>query len=352
MNKSNFILISLLIVAGLIIAFALYRSDKSKIAIKLISEKLQEPAPFNLKQLKGGISGAQIFLVSNENKKFIVRFLPKNSPYQANNELECLNVASKAGYGPTLYYSDTKQGVAIMEFLENKDMPNTESEKFYISLAKFLHKIHRGPKFPTTCNIFEKINKNIDLVKSVKSSSAIPLNEIQVALDLIYSVLKPYLTETPCHFDLSPANIFIQGENIKAIDFETAANGDPFYDVARIVMSYCPKKAQEQAFLKLYLEHEPTEKEKAKLYLMKEVVYIDGALELLSMNLKNLHYYPKASEEQYQTFIEKATKGYADGTLDTNSPNFQIDAAKVGINYMLPHFKTDEFNNTINALKK
>ena len=231
-------------------------------AVQIVAQKLSMHGPFSVKLLKGGISGAQIFLVTTQEKKVVVRFIVQKDYELRSSEVTCHTIAAAAMYGPDIYYVDAQKGIVIMEFLENQDLSKSQkwSPELCKNLADLLHKIHDGPRFPRTVNIFERIQKYINLIKAV--SNDVPIVKIQNMLNIMRAALEKYLTEVPCHFDLHPFNMFIKKNGtIKVIDFETAANGEPFCDVASIAVSYCSDINQEQLLLESYLKRKPQEKD-------------------------------------------------------------------------------------------
>ena len=83
---------------------------------------------------------------------------------------------------------------------------------------------------------------------------------------------------------------------------------------------------------------------------MKLIAFMNGAMELLYMNIKHISHYTQASKESYKTFFEHALKDFSEGKIDPTSTDHQLDSAKVLINYVLSNFNTDEFNVAIDTL--
>ena len=73
-----------------------------------------------------------------------------------------------------------------------------------------------------------------------------------------------------CHHDLSPANFIDDGE-IRILDWEYAAPGDPFFDLATLVTSHGYDDAEETRMLETYLGRAPSLRERARLDDMKLV---------------------------------------------------------------------------------
>ncbi len=321
-------------------------------AIQIVASKLHEVGPFVQEQLKGGISGDEVVLVSTPTSRFVVRSFPHKSASQRSREISCFRIASESGYGPHVCYFDVEQGILVMECLEKHILSDEqrESDSLYIDLAHLIQRIHRGPSFPTNVNIFEKIQKNIDSI--MFAHSVVPVLAIEELSHSIAEVIKNDSIITPCHFDLNSNNIMIRDRGLLAIDFETAAQGESFFDVASVAITYCFTKKHEQQLLEAYLEHKPSDQEMAKFCLMKLVVWIDSAMELLKMYRSEIQSYPLASEDNYSEFFSKIAKKAEESGFDFNSSKLHIDVAKVVINHVLMNSRSEEFLRSIAKLRK
>lgn len=93
-------------------------------------------------------------------------------------------------------------------------------------------------------------------------------NEAKIRKMLAYHKSKNY-PKVLCHIDSTSGNILINKDNkIKLIDWEYAANSDPFLDLAGMCMDneYGVKEAN--WLLETYLQRKPTKEEKNRLYIL------------------------------------------------------------------------------------
>jgi len=324
--------------------------DKNQVE-KIIQKAFSTSEKFNIKEIEEGISGSRIFIASSNEKKYIVRFLFSKAKNEWSNEIQCLNIASQEGYGPKIYFTDPTEGIIIMEYLENEDLSPTEYPTKYEALANLLKKIHFGPHFPKSVDIFEKIQKNIELARSRKNN--IPLNKLETILNIIKAAISKHSLITPCHLDLGPTNIRYYNNEFKAIDLETAAQFESYYDVAGLAICYCPTTKDESHFLSFYLGRQPTPIEKAKLYLMKQIVLLYG--------IECIRLFPAMTELLFQNPTEISYEKLATEFSKCKNNSFDLEygfkMAKLSVEHITNCLKTviknaesNDFKNAINLL--
>lgn len=328
-----------------------HRIDE-KYAASVVKDALSIQGNVTVQALKGGFSGAPLFTATTDSKKYVVRFLTKESPEERKQEIATLQIASRCGYGPYVYFADVEKAVVIMEFLHHQNISpqQRQSKELYVLLAKLLQKIHRGPKFENIQdrNVFDTIHKIIQDLKP-KCSEAVPLAKLEGIMTAIHQVLAPYVSLAPCHNDLNPNNLIFLGDMFKAIDYENASQDDPYFDIATIANFYCfNNTAHEHILLSTYLDREPSEKEVAKLYLMKQATWILYALIFLRMVPELLYKYEKLQVPSLNDFF----KEMSEGKINLEKQEDRLKFAKVKINYIVAAAESQEFRDAISVLGK
>lgn len=328
-----------------------------KDAAAVAKQALSLSGPVVAQKLKGGFSGAQLFTVTSGSKKYVVRFLKHPSQKTRQDEIELSNIAAKGGYGPQIYYDDNKQGVIIIEFLPSRFasyqqhlltlLKPKQSEQLYVELAQLLQKIHSGPKFPKSKSIFDKTRSRMPRIKS-KANDDVPLTRIENIVSIIHRAIGPHLSPTPSHNDLNPNNLRFLGRKTKAIDFDDAAQQDPYYDLATVAIYYCIFPAYEKILLSAYLKRHPTLQERAKLYLMKQMARINEALNQLSRATEKIGKYEALQVLSWKGLL----KNFSEGKVNLEDPNDQLRIAKVLINQVLSNSESQEFHNSVELLSK
>jgi len=192
-----------------------------------------------------------------------------------------MQTASESGYGPKVRYADAEKGIVVMDYLRPEEPP--QADALLKAIADLLRGLHAGPSFPNAPAMFDQIS---GLVESLLQTRKGALSQEQA--EKIVKALEEMrpLVEcrplAPCHRDLNPNNLLYSKDRLFAIDYETAAQDNPLFDLASIANFYRLGPSQEELFFSSYLQRAPTPEESAELYLMKQVVLLSFSLRLLA----------------------------------------------------------------------
>jgi Ser/Thr protein kinase RdoA (MazF antagonist) len=76
----------------------------------------------------------------------------------------------------------------------------------------------------------------------------------------------------PCHHDLNPNNVIVTPDRVYFVDWDTAAAGDPFIDLAQLGVFAFPTAEQRVALLDAYVGRRPTDEERARSVVARVIV--------------------------------------------------------------------------------
>ena len=324
-----------------------------KYAASVAKDALSIPGSVSAQVLKGGLSGASIFMVTTDSKKYIARFFEHKTKEERQQEIACLQAASEGGYGPHIYFADVDKAVVIMEYLQGQKISREQrrSEQLYAELAHLLQKIHHGPQFPTSKNVFDFLQEYLKQVKEIVKANNVegfPLAKLEEILAILHFALAPHLSVVPCHNDIHPHNVIFLGNEFKAIDCECSAQSDPYYDIATAAIYFCFKPEYENILLTTYLERQPSAFEEAKLCLMKQVARMVSALSFLALGVKSINQYATLQVPSYWVFMKEIGMG----RINLADPESQVSIAKIVINDVIAGFESKEFRDAVNLLNK
>jgi thiamine kinase-like enzyme len=148
--------------------------------------------------------------------------------------------------------------------------------------------------------------------------------------------------------DIQPNNLIYLGNEFKAVDYESAAQSDPYFDVATVAIYYCFNPKFEHVLFTTYLERQPSEQETAKLYLMKLVAEIHYGLIFLKLGIQYIDQYAILSVPSYWEFLSTLGKE----KVDLDEPKYKMSMAKILINDVVANFESQEFRDAIRVLSK
>lgn len=321
-----------------------------KYAASVVKDKLSLSGDVTAQKLKGGYTGAQLFLATSDSQNYVLRFITHKSLEDRQEEIYNLKIASQEGYGPHIYFADPSQGIVIMEYLSGKKISShdLQSDQFYVALAHLLQKIHQGQAFRGEDGVFSKrINNGLQRNKP-KCNDDVPLIKIKKIFDIIQQAILPHLTTAPCHNDLHGGNLVFLGNECRAIDYEDAGQNDPYFDVATIAAFFCFEPAHEEVLFTTYLNRQPSAIEKAKLYLIKQVVLIKWTLDALNrLSAENITQYGLIKEAPS---IKDFVRDSLDGKLDLSIPENNLKLLKTLLTNIFDNFESQEFHDAVKVL--
>lgn len=350
MILKNLIKFSTCIFLLLLSSCSTHRIDE-KYAAEVVKDELSISGNVSAQKLKGGLSNANLFLVTDDSKKYVIRFTQNESKNRRDLEIFYLKAAANGGYGPQVYFADSSQGIVIMEYLSGKKISyeDLQSDQSYVALAHLLKKIHHGQAFRNIgYNIFDRIDKVIQSNK-FKCRSDIPLTEVEYILTMIRQALLPHLTTAPCHNDLVLGNLISEGDEFKAIDYVASGLNDPYFDLATVASQtgFYSNPDHEKILFATYLGRAPSETEEAKLYLMKQVVLIKWAFDALNrLTPENVHQYGQIEAPP----LKDLTRELIDGNFDLSEPKNNVMFLKAHLNQVSEISNSQEFRNSLTLL--
>ncbi|GAA5525848.1 thiamine kinase [Microbulbifer aestuariivivens] len=215
-----------------------------------------ETRPSVIRPLAGGLTN-QSYLLSAGGRRLVLR---KNSPISAALDLDraaevaALRQADRAGLCAPLVYSDPDHQYLVTEYLEGAPW-RAQGPADLQALAQLLRRIHALPAIGVRLDLAEKVgaywNAIDEGLENYRTLAVLEKQCRQKLADLAASARRDCL----CHNDLSTGNLIVTGDaGLLAIDWEYAAMGDPFYDLAVVIEDHCLNLAEQKVLLEEYLD--------------------------------------------------------------------------------------------------
>ncbi|MBU1008093.1 phosphotransferase [Candidatus Dependentiae bacterium] len=324
------------------------RRIDEKYAASVVKDKLSLPGTVTAQALKGGMSGAKLFTVTDGAKKYVIRFMAHETPERCLEEMRGFRIASENGYGPHIYFMDEKDAVIIMEYISSQPITyqQLQSKELCSMLGHLLKKMHSSQSLQKTTDAINRVRRKLH--KITPHGAIIPLESIENNLAIIQKTVTPYIVSAPCHLGLNPDNLIFFGDGLKAIDYESAAQSDPYFDIATVSLFYCFDSNHEEILLRTYLERKPTLKEKARLYLMKQVALINFGSNLLRRIDPKMPFYKTLKIPSYKAFL----KEWWLKNVTLNKPESLLKFGRAMFNKAIKNFESQEFKDAIKILRE
>ncbi len=203
----------------------------------------------------------------------------------------CMEAAADAGLAPRVWYASAEDRISITDFVEALPLPTSDA---LVRIPAALRTLHALPPFPvspfnTTCTFLLNKGPGLDaFLQQFRSSSILAGSEtgeflaryLQVAE--VYSRLEPDLA--PSHNDLfKPDNMLFDGNRLWLVDWEAAFQNDRYADPAVVANMIVSDESQEGIYLQEYFGKAPSEYQRARFYLMRQLAHMFYAMAFLTL---------------------------------------------------------------------
>jgi thiamine kinase-like enzyme len=203
-------------------------------AVEELVESLWPGRAVHVERLTGGMTNAN-FLADFGDEKVVVRIPGHHTSLlgiNRNHEVAANKLAASIGVAPEVLNESAPQDFLVTRFLEGRPVLPAElaTEPMLREVITTLHHVHDAGTIPAFFNPFEVVRTyhEIALNKGVVEPFDFPR-----ALSIIERVseARRFRPVAFCHNDLLNEN-FLFDDQIRIIDWEYAAMGDPFFDLA------------------------------------------------------------------------------------------------------------------------
>jgi thiamine kinase len=217
-----------------------------------------------LDSLSDGPTNAS-FMVEKDGEAFVLRV---DKPAAARlgldreNEKQVLSAPAAAGLVPEPVFFDAARGVFLRPFLPGRSWTEADlgRDENLARLAKLLRRLHALPPVGKT---FDPLAAAERYAAGLATEQA---QDILLQAEALWSESSPISSAALCHNDLLCQNIIEADDGqLMLIDWEYAAVGDPFFDLAIVVQHHGLEESRAGRFLESYLGRPATTAEQNQL---------------------------------------------------------------------------------------
>lgn len=234
--------------------------------------------PDSIVALSGGLSGAGVFRIRVGGIAYLLRLDQARDGFrEPARAYACMQIAAEGLLAPRLRYADAADGVAIMDFIDERPLLleyRGSRDQLVVEAAQTVRALHAGPPFPPLVDYLDGIDALIDQFQARGLVAPAAMAEV---LERYRQLRGRYRTDpldlVASHNDLNPRNILYDGARLWLVDWESAFLADRFVDLACIANLFAHSPAQEDLLLATYFGRvEP--RHAARLYLMRQVNHL------------------------------------------------------------------------------
>lgn len=229
-----------------------------------------------IKKISGGQTNDNYKVSSNSISCFFRCAAAANSTLGSSLEREFLitHKMSEAGIAPKVILYAPHEGILVTDFIDAiSDKVDVRDPKTLQNLCRLIAATHNCPiEFPSQFCPFKNIqdyvltadDAGIQLPEALRHCLLPKIETIEKNLSNLMTVEKK-----PAHLDLHAGNVMNDGEKLWLIDWEYAAMGDPFFDLATLASIENFSDDEMHQLLCYYLDREPVSEEIQYIYHMR-----------------------------------------------------------------------------------
>lgn len=230
----------------------------------------------DIRKMARGLSSDLVFRIVVRGSPFLLRIITaRNEINDPARIFTCMKMAAEAGLAPRILYSNTEDGIAIIDFVEAVSFPLTQT---LVHLPQTLRKLHGLPPF---LKAFNYVTAHNGFIWKFRKANLLPQEEIEEVFTCYEQLCAAYprvdADMVSCHMDLKPENILFDGHRIWLIDWMAASLNDRFFDLAIVANFVVINDADELTYLEQYFGRRPDEYQRARFFLMRQVLHMFAA---------------------------------------------------------------------------
>jgi thiamine kinase-like enzyme len=241
---------------------------------------VQEPSVSEALSRIPGMSGAGLverlmdgptnasYLVERGDQRFVLR-LDKLETAQLgldrNNERVVCEALANAGLTPSYRYFDAAAGVCLRPYVAGRSLGRADllNRGTLERLAIALRRLHRLPPVGAQFDVAGAVHRYSAQLATPPAAAL-----AEKAAGLLLEIERQVVTPVLCHNDLVAENVLeTEQGNLLLIDWEYAAIGDPYFDLAVVVRHHALEDSLARHFLAAYLQRAPSQSESARFDL-------------------------------------------------------------------------------------
>ena len=234
----------------------------------------------DISRMTKGLSSDLVFRIVVTGSPFLLRIMTRvderNDPVRV---FACMKASAEAGLAPRVLYSSAEDGIAIIDFIESVPFPATRA---LVLLPATLGRLHRLPPFPKS---FNYVTAHRGFIWRFRAAGLLPHDEIEEVFHRYEQICAAYprldADLVSCHMDLKPENILFDGRRVWLVDWMAASVNDRYFDLAIVANFVVTNDADEWTYLNEYFGQPPDEYQRARFFLMRQVLLMLSATVLL-----------------------------------------------------------------------
>ena len=328
------------------------KHDKSVAVSRCVREAFGASAAIeDICQMTRGLSSDLVFRIVVEGSPYLLRIMTRIDERRDPARIfTCMKAAAEAGVAPHVWYTNTEDGIAIIDFVEAAPFSETQA---LVQLPRVLRTLHSLPPFPKT---FNYVTAHNGFIWRFRKTDLLPKGEIEEIFTRYEQVCAAYprldSDMVSCHMDLKPENILFDGQRVWLVDWEAAFVNDRYFDLAIAANFVVTSDADEWTYLEQYFGQRPDEYQRARFFLMRQVLHtLAAAVFLLLGSLPGSGGKPISQSDNLPSFREFHRRIWA-GEVDLADNDLKIVYGMVHWNQLVENMRGSRFEEALGIVSE
>lgn len=329
--------------------------DKQPLVSRALREAFDVSEFEDSRLLTGGLSTALVYRIVVQGKPYLLRIIMRtDAMFDPTNQFANMTTAADAGIAPIrgigpirgiaprIRYASVEDRIMISDFVEAKPFP----ENMALLMANVVRTLHTLPGFhkPIMGNYLDTMD---GFVNQLQAAKLLPESVTEELFRHYGEAMRAYprgdAELVASHNDLKPQNIVFDGERVWLVDWEAAFLNDPYVDLAVAANFFVRDDAEEEAYLSAYFGEPASAYQRARFYLMRQVMHmIYAAFLMLQAARAGVSIEPDLSAPDFRAFHD----GLISGEI-TLLYEERVQYAKVHLNAALREMRAPRFEESL-----
>jgi len=239
-------------------------------------------AGLSVTPLPGGITNLN-YRVDADGQAFVLRIGLEGAELlgiDRRREHRCMVTAGRTGVAPAVVYARPGEGLLVTRFTPGRSLVPGRAVrgKVRTRVVRAMRRYHTGPPFAGRFSPSRTLETYLAAARGGRSPLPQDADRLFEQVSSIAAILRRIRSAPrPCHNDLWGRNLIDDGRRVHIVDWEYAAMGDLFFDLANFAIYHCPTDGADAALLSAYFGR-ARPSTLARLKLMKIVAELREAL--------------------------------------------------------------------------